>query len=83
MTLEQAHAEMKRLGWGFARNKATGNYVVGPYDGYFVQWMGSDTDFVAAMEKGIQRFKERGGKPFCNVIETASPQTDIKTDIKS
>ena len=30
MTIEEAFAEMKRRGWGFARNDATGMIVIGP-----------------------------------------------------
>lgn len=61
-----AYGEMKKRGWGFARNRATGNYAVGPMDDLgFVLVKGIDPDFVKAMEKAIERVNK---------------ETDTKTD---
>lgn len=58
--IRAAHADMKRRGWGFARNRATGTYAIGPIDGWgWVDVLAFDTDFVKAMEKAIMRHETR------------------------
>ena len=55
MTLDEAYAEMKRRGWGFARNRATGRFAVGPMDagGWITVLAFGDTG-VSAVEAAIR-----------------------------
>jgi hypothetical protein len=57
MTVEEAYAEMRKRGWGFARNRATGMIAIGPYDGVLVDVLAMDTDPVRALEKAIEKAK--------------------------
>ena len=55
MTPEEAYHEMKRRGWGFARNRATGMLAIGPLKDGLVEVYAMDTDPVTAVQKAIEK----------------------------